>query len=113
MNYMYVLSSRLFPLFLLIGVTFGSLSAAAEERNSLANDVHARAMRCTMKFNLPYVPVEFWPFHATSFRRFARVAAAVRLGLIQHSPDDIQVRGNCSTVPPPRERRSPDAGRLA
>jgi len=41
MNYMYLLSSRLFPLFLLIGVTFGSLSAAAEERNSLDNDVHA------------------------------------------------------------------------
>ncbi len=41
MNYMYLLSSRLFPLFLLFGVTFGSLSAAAEERNSLDNDVHA------------------------------------------------------------------------
>jgi len=41
MNYMYLLSSRLLPLFLLIGVTFGSLSAAAEERNSLDNDVHA------------------------------------------------------------------------
>ena len=41
MNYMYVLSSRLFLLFFLIGVTFGSLSAAAEERNSLDNDVHA------------------------------------------------------------------------
>ncbi len=41
MNYTYVLSSRLFPLFFLIGVTFGSLSAAAEERNSLDNDVHA------------------------------------------------------------------------
>jgi len=41
MNYMYVLSSRLFPLFLLIGLTFGSLSAAADDRNSLDNDVHA------------------------------------------------------------------------
>ncbi len=41
MNYSYVLSSRLFPLFLLIGVTFGSLSAAADDRNSLDNDVHA------------------------------------------------------------------------
>ncbi len=41
MNYMYVLSSRLLPLFLLIGVTFGSLSAAADDRNSLDNDVHA------------------------------------------------------------------------
>ena len=41
MNYMYLLSSRLFPLFLLIGVTFGSLSAAAEERTALDNDVHA------------------------------------------------------------------------
>ena len=34
-------SSRLFPLFLLIGVTFGSLSAAAENRTALDNDVHA------------------------------------------------------------------------
>ena len=31
-------------------------------------------MRCTMKFNLPSVPVEVWPFHATSFRRFAMAA---------------------------------------
>ncbi len=41
MNYMYVLSSRLSPLFLLIGVTFGSLSAAAQDRTALDNDVHA------------------------------------------------------------------------
>ena len=41
MNYMYLLSSRLFSLFLLIGLTFGSLSAAAEERTALDNDVHA------------------------------------------------------------------------
>ncbi len=41
MNYTYVLSSRFFPLFFLIGVTFGSLSAAAEERTALDNDVHA------------------------------------------------------------------------
>ncbi len=41
MNYMYVLSSRLFPLFLLIGMTFGSLSAAAQDRTALDNDVHA------------------------------------------------------------------------
>ncbi len=34
-----------------------------------------RAKRCTMKFNLPSVPVEVWPFHATSFRRFASAAA--------------------------------------
>ncbi len=41
MNYTYLLSSRLFPLFLLIGVTFGSLSAAAQDRTALDNDVHA------------------------------------------------------------------------
>jgi len=41
MNYMYLLSSRLFSLFLLIGVTFGSVSAASEERTALDNDVHA------------------------------------------------------------------------
>ncbi len=41
MNYTYVLSSRLFPLFFLIGVTFGSLSAAAQDRTALDNDVHA------------------------------------------------------------------------
>ncbi len=41
MNYRYLLSSRLFPLFLLIGVTFGSLSAAAQNRTALDNDVHA------------------------------------------------------------------------
>lgn len=36
-----LLSSRLFPLFLLIGVTFGSLSAAAADRSALDRDVHA------------------------------------------------------------------------
>ncbi len=41
MNYMYLLSSRLFALFLIIGLTFGSLPAAAKERNALENDVHA------------------------------------------------------------------------
>ena len=41
MNYMYLLSSRLFALFLLIGVTFGSLPAAAQNRNALEDDVHA------------------------------------------------------------------------
>jgi len=41
MNYMYLLSSRLFHLFLLIGLTFGSLSAAADDRTALDNDVHA------------------------------------------------------------------------
>ncbi len=41
MNYVYLLSSRLFSLILLIGVTFGSLSAAAEELTALDNDVHA------------------------------------------------------------------------
>ncbi len=35
------------------------------------------------QFNLPSVPVEYRPFHATSFRRFARAATAIRLGLIQ------------------------------
>jgi len=41
MNYLHLSSSRLFPLFLLIGVTFGSLSAAAQDRTALDNDVHA------------------------------------------------------------------------
>ena len=41
MNYLHLSSSRLFPLFLLIGVTFGSLSAAAADRTALDNDVHA------------------------------------------------------------------------
>ncbi len=41
MNYMYLLSSRLFALFLLIGVTFGSLPAAAKDRNALEDDVNA------------------------------------------------------------------------
>jgi len=38
---MYSLSLRLFSLFLLIGVTFGSLPAAAGDRTALDNDVHA------------------------------------------------------------------------
>jgi lipid-binding SYLF domain-containing protein len=41
MNYIYLLSSRIFCLFLLIGVTFGSTSATAKDRTSLDNDVHA------------------------------------------------------------------------
>ncbi len=41
MTFMYSLSSRLFALLLLIGVTFGSLPAAAENRTALDNDVHA------------------------------------------------------------------------
>ncbi len=41
MNYMHLLSSRLFPLVLLIGVTVGSLPAAAHDRTALDNDVHA------------------------------------------------------------------------
>ncbi|MCZ6592880.1 MAG: lipid-binding SYLF domain-containing protein [Alphaproteobacteria bacterium] len=41
MNYMHLLSSRLFPLVLLIGVTVGSLPAAAQDRTALDNDVHA------------------------------------------------------------------------
>ncbi len=39
--FVHSLSSRLFALLLLIGVTFGSLPAAAEERTALDNDVHA------------------------------------------------------------------------
>ncbi len=41
MTYIYPLSSRLFPLFLLIGLTFGSLPTAAQNRTALDNDVHA------------------------------------------------------------------------
>ncbi len=41
MNYLHLLSSRLFPLVLLIGVTVGSLPAAAQDRTALDNDVHA------------------------------------------------------------------------
>ena len=41
MNHIVSLSSRLLPLVLLVGVTFGSLSAAAQDRTALDNDVHA------------------------------------------------------------------------
>ncbi len=41
MNSKYLLSSRLLSLYLLIGMAFGSLSAAAAERTALDNDVHA------------------------------------------------------------------------
>ena len=41
MNYMYSLSLRLFSIFFLIGVTFGSSPAAAGDRIALDNDVHA------------------------------------------------------------------------
>jgi len=41
MNNMYLLSLRLFALLFLIGVTFGSLPAAAKDRNVLEDDVHA------------------------------------------------------------------------
>ncbi len=41
MNYIYFLSSRMFFLFLLVGATFGSHPAAAQDRTSLDNDVHA------------------------------------------------------------------------
>ncbi len=41
MDYIFSLPSRLLPLFLLIGVTLGSLSAAAQDRTALDNDVHA------------------------------------------------------------------------
>ena len=36
-----LLTSRLFPVLLIVGVTFGSLSAAAQDRTALDNDVHA------------------------------------------------------------------------
>ena len=41
MNYMYLLSSRVFALFVILGLTFGSLPAAAGDRTALENDVHA------------------------------------------------------------------------
>jgi lipid-binding SYLF domain-containing protein len=41
MKYVYLLSSKLFLLFLLVGVIFGSLPAVAEDRTALDNDVHA------------------------------------------------------------------------
>jgi lipid-binding SYLF domain-containing protein len=41
MNFVYSLSLKLFSLFLLIGVTFGSLPAAAQNRTALDRDVHA------------------------------------------------------------------------
>ncbi len=40
-NYTCLLSSRLLSLCVVMGVTFGSLSAAAQERTALDNDVHA------------------------------------------------------------------------
>jgi len=41
MDHMHISSSRLISVFLLIGVAFGSLSAAAADRTALDNDVHA------------------------------------------------------------------------
>ena len=41
MNHMHSMSSKLGPLVLLIGMVFGSWSAAAEGRTALDNDVHA------------------------------------------------------------------------
>ena len=41
MNQIYLLSSRLFLILLIIGVTFGSTSAMAKDRTALDNDVHA------------------------------------------------------------------------
>ena len=41
MNSIYSLSLRLFSLFVLIGLTFGSLPATAGNRTALDNDVHA------------------------------------------------------------------------
>ena len=40
-NYTCLLSSRLLFLYVVMGVTFGSLSAAAQDRTALDNDVHA------------------------------------------------------------------------
>ncbi len=45
MNYIFSLPSRLLPLFLLIGVTLGSVSAVAQDRTALDNDVHAAIAR--------------------------------------------------------------------
>jgi lipid-binding SYLF domain-containing protein len=41
MNYRTIVSSRMISFLLTIGMVFGSLSAAAEERAALDNDVHA------------------------------------------------------------------------
>ncbi len=41
MSYIVSLLSRLLPLVLLVGVTLGSLSAVAQNRSALDNDVHA------------------------------------------------------------------------
>ena len=41
MKYTHLLSSRLFALFLVIGVTFGSSTVAAGDMHALDNDVHA------------------------------------------------------------------------
>ena len=41
MSYVNLLSSRLFTLILLVGMTLGSLPAAAQDRTALDNDVHA------------------------------------------------------------------------
>ena len=41
MNYIFSLPSRLLPVLLIVGVAFGSLSAAAQDRTALDNDVHA------------------------------------------------------------------------
>lgn len=41
MNYIYLLPLRLFAFFLLTGMTFASMSAVAEDRTALDNDVHA------------------------------------------------------------------------
>ena len=41
MNTINLLSSKLLPFFIFVGMTFGSLPAAAEDRTALDNDVHA------------------------------------------------------------------------
>jgi lipid-binding SYLF domain-containing protein len=41
MKFMNLLSSRVFALFVILGMTFGSLPAAAGDRTALENDVHA------------------------------------------------------------------------
>ena len=41
MNYMYLLSSRVFALFVILGLTLGMAPAASADRSALEDDVHA------------------------------------------------------------------------
>jgi lipid-binding SYLF domain-containing protein len=58
MNYMNLLSSRIFCLFLLIGMTFGPLSASAKDRTALDQDVHAaiKLLKATSPFAKAIAP---------------------------------------------------------